>query len=342
MRRDINEFLTLELRGGRVVILVDGEPFRTCKFLVMNISKDAVWDYDEADSIDEAVEIYEGRGRKRLESRKATGISPKEEFWGHYSNLQAWAERGYDLRLLHSSLGIPLARRLVEAGEGRALPALRREVMRLLRRGRVSTLLMHIEKGTFDLLEPVERETALRDLAGRIPEFVGVERARSIKLLLSLLEERYPALVPTALDGLARGLENAPARALLDHLNAGSVRLIPESRRPPIWSSAEELAARDELSMTRLGLVKHLKSFSRERAERAASGIVRKMCSGDLGYIRHFARRALLSLLSLEDLERIFEAVPASEQSLLRRIQKLKNERWILDRTIERTSAGAE
>jgi len=47
-----------------------------------------------------------------LNIKKKFLIKPREEFWGHCSNLQAWIEFDYHPELLHSSLTIPILKRL--------------------------------------------------------------------------------------------------------------------------------------------------------------------------------------------------------------------------------------
>ncbi len=46
-----------------------------------------------------------------------SAILPIKEFWGHCSNLQAWAEYGYDTRLLHPNLAFPLLEKLATVGD---------------------------------------------------------------------------------------------------------------------------------------------------------------------------------------------------------------------------------
>ena len=48
-------------------------------------------------------------------------IDPETEFMGHCSNLQAWYEYDYDLRILHSSLSIPLLKKLAFLGDKKAI-----------------------------------------------------------------------------------------------------------------------------------------------------------------------------------------------------------------------------
>ncbi len=135
----INDFITLKLEGGHTLIYVEGEPFRQCKFLMLNIPIEEISLYDETsaiDSIDEAAEMLD----RSLESRRNKKefkfiIPPEEEFWGLCSNLEVWAENGYNTRILHSNLAFPLLRRLTEVGDPQAKKVFKLEITERYNRG---------------------------------------------------------------------------------------------------------------------------------------------------------------------------------------------------------------
>ncbi|PIU63656.1 hypothetical protein COS83_00125 [archaeon CG07_land_8_20_14_0_80_38_8] len=114
----INDYITLKLEKGKTNIYVKGELFQQCKYLLLQIPTDEVKETKNIDSIDEAA----GKYSNELEGKQTVinYISPEEEFRGHCSNLQAWAENDYDTRLLHSNLSFPLLKKLVEAGDSLA------------------------------------------------------------------------------------------------------------------------------------------------------------------------------------------------------------------------------
>ncbi|MHA1490828.1 MAG: leucine-rich repeat domain-containing protein [Promethearchaeota archaeon] len=124
----INDYITLNLEGGATYIHVKGELFRQCKFLLLEIPCDDVEQYDDIDSIDEAAKILD-RSMEEGSENQVT-IPPETEFWGHCSNLQAWAEYGYDTRILHSNLAFPLLKRLTEAGDLGALKVFKEEIVK--------------------------------------------------------------------------------------------------------------------------------------------------------------------------------------------------------------------
>jgi len=134
----INEFITLKLEGGRTNIYVKGQLFNQCKYLLLNINTKKARDYDEIGSIDEAIETLnrgmEGGGANRFE------ITPETEFWGHCSNIQAWAENNYDTRILHRNLSFPLLKRLASLDDLKAKRVFREEVAMRLESGYPSVI----------------------------------------------------------------------------------------------------------------------------------------------------------------------------------------------------------
>jgi len=143
----INDRLSLKLRGNNTVIYIDGEAFRSCKRLVLQIPRDEVGRFDEIDSIDEAAEVYaytiadhvvlrtDGEKPVVENDENFTLLSPEEEFWGHCSNLQTWYEHDYDTRLLKANLAFPLLEALAKAGDARAAMRFKEEIIHRLKSG---------------------------------------------------------------------------------------------------------------------------------------------------------------------------------------------------------------
>ncbi|TFF99260.1 MAG: hypothetical protein EU541_05340 [Promethearchaeota archaeon] len=125
----INEFITVKLENGKTIIYIKGKQFWQCKYLLFQINTDRVEEYDSINSIDE-IEKFD-----RSDQFKNIKISPETEFWGHCSNLQAWAENNYDTRLLHRSLAFPLLKKLVEVGDMKAKKIFKEEIVRRYTRG---------------------------------------------------------------------------------------------------------------------------------------------------------------------------------------------------------------
>lgn len=106
----INKYLSLRSQNERADIYVNGEYFRSCTYLILNIEGGRIRDYDHVKSIDELMELYGNESER--ESRL---IDPQTVFWGHCSNLNAWAEHDYDNRLLDMRLAFPLLKKLTSA-----------------------------------------------------------------------------------------------------------------------------------------------------------------------------------------------------------------------------------
>ena len=99
----INNFITLKLENNDTKIFVNNQLFNHCKILLLEIPEEKLETTEDISSIDEAKD-HLSRG---MEKNKFI-IEPEVAFFGHCSNLQAWAENNYDTRLLHSNLSFPL------------------------------------------------------------------------------------------------------------------------------------------------------------------------------------------------------------------------------------------
>jgi len=120
----INRYLTLKLKNEQTVIYIAGEPFEICKHLIINIP---VGQINDIESIDEVVDGY-GEDIEYEFYAHEVELTPKEIFKGHCSNLQVWAENGYDTCLLGSNLAFPLLKRLTEVGDLKASSVFKDEI----------------------------------------------------------------------------------------------------------------------------------------------------------------------------------------------------------------------
>ena len=128
----VNEYIRLKLEGTKTNIYVNGERFRQCMRLVLQIPLNKLTKYDPIDSIDEAAELnktlYENHTWNGGRWEEDVSIMPEQEFWGHCSNIQAWYENDYDTRLIHSNLAFPLLERLVEVKDQKAITKQKDEI----------------------------------------------------------------------------------------------------------------------------------------------------------------------------------------------------------------------
>ncbi|NHJ21816.1 MAG: hypothetical protein EAX91_12795 [Candidatus Lokiarchaeota archaeon] len=175
----INNLLTVKFRYPLTEIYVNGKYFMQCKKLVLNLSRNQLKQYDSIDSIDGAAEIYDhyvrdqeilkGDGPPEVEiDEDSSLIDPREEFWGHCSNLQAWAEHDYDTRLLKADLAFPLLEKLSKVGDKRAQVRYKEEILKRLSGGTKTVVEFLFVEGYQDdltneellygLLEPREAE----------------------------------------------------------------------------------------------------------------------------------------------------------------------------------------
>jgi len=154
----INEYLELRLENDKTNIYVGGRLFNQCKYLLLDIPIVNKKGLDKIESIDEAAEKLDHTMER--ESYKYH-LSPKVEFWGHCSNLQAWYENFYDTRILHRNLAFPLLRALVEAGDPLAKMTLKEEIAIRLESGYPSVVLYLINQRYLKYLNKEELDIIL-------------------------------------------------------------------------------------------------------------------------------------------------------------------------------------
>jgi len=180
---EVNKYLKLKLERDRTYIYVKNHRFRQCMYLLMNIHLDKVEKYDMINSIDEAAENLD-RSMEGNESIRRR-ITPQVEFWGHCSNIQAWAENDYDTRLLHRNLAFPLLRELMLAGDPIAKRVFKEEIAIRITSKHPTVISYLFEEGYLKYLENNELETIFDDLD--IP--VITQTANSLNRILDATED---------------------------------------------------------------------------------------------------------------------------------------------------------
>ena len=176
---EINKYLKLKLEGGRTNIYVKGRRFQQCMYLLLNIPIDRIEDYDEIESIDEAAEKLD-RSLEGNRNRPMLRISPEEEFQGHCSNIQVWAENGYDTRILHRNLAFPLLKRLSEVGDPLAKKVFSEEIALRLASKHPTVIQYLTHNGYLRYLNPDELESIFEDIN---PTFLQ-DLTRDLKFLI--------------------------------------------------------------------------------------------------------------------------------------------------------------
>ncbi|MFX0019532.1 MAG: hypothetical protein ACFFBT_01485 [Promethearchaeota archaeon] len=184
----INEYLSLKLIKGQTVIYVDEKPFHQCKYLLLNLTYKDFSKFDQIDSIDEAFEIYNKMDKNH--EREHDLIDPVSEFIGHCSNLQAWYEHDYDLRILHSSLSIPLLKKLAFLGDKKAIIRLKESIATRLASKNHNTIIFYLNEQYLNLFSSEELEVIFEDWLERNVHFTVMEKRRLWYPLLKELIER--------------------------------------------------------------------------------------------------------------------------------------------------------
>ena len=151
----VNDYLKLKLENDRTNIYVKNRVFRQCMYLLLNIPVDRIRDYDMIDSIDEAAEVLD---RSLEGSHSPRIISPEEEFMGHCSNIQVWAENDYDTRILHRNLAFPLLKRLSDVLDLLAKKKFKEEIAIRYKSGILSVIRYLEEEGYLKYLSKEELE----------------------------------------------------------------------------------------------------------------------------------------------------------------------------------------
>ncbi|KKK46400.1 hypothetical protein LCGC14_0586710 [marine sediment metagenome] len=147
---EVNRYITLKLEGRDTNIYINDEFFILCKHLLINISNSKIDDFNKFNSIDEVTQDLE------LGMPQEYKISPEEEFIGHCSNLQVWAENDYNTNLLRSNISFPLLKKLTEVGDLKARNVFKEEIVRRILGGYKQVLIYLIQAHFLELLNEEE------------------------------------------------------------------------------------------------------------------------------------------------------------------------------------------
>lgn len=179
LRFSINNLLDLRLENNKTNIYVNNKLFIHCKYLLLNIPLDKIEDLENSSSVDEVVDKL--GGPLPFSYNTEFNISPKVQFLGHCSNLQAWYENKYNSCLIHSNLAFPLLKKLAEAGDLLAKKVFKEEIAKKFKRGGVVTIQFLLYNGYLDYLNNIELEYVFEHLRYEfITEIIG-----QLKKLLS-------------------------------------------------------------------------------------------------------------------------------------------------------------
>ncbi len=186
----VNDYITLKLEMSRTVIYVKGVEFLICKALFILVPKDCDINID---SIDAAADKLDTFPSSDINRDIYMDISSEEEFWGHSSNLQAWAEHDYDCKIIRSNVAFPLLRRLVEAGDPLAKRRYKDEILDRFLKGSSSTKRYLLEENFTDIFSFEELTTLTRSNKGLllVPEVAFPLLRRLVEAGDPLAKRRY-------------------------------------------------------------------------------------------------------------------------------------------------------
>ena len=155
----VNKFISLSLEEDSTIIYVAGQSFIQCKYLLLQISPENASDYYDIDSIDEVADLLDHSMEEHLSEFE---IPPETEFWGHCSNIQAWAENNYDNRILHSNLAFPLLKRLTEVGDSVAKGVFQEEICKRFESYNPSTVVFLLRNHYISFLTEERKKDLLK------------------------------------------------------------------------------------------------------------------------------------------------------------------------------------
>ena len=159
---EVNKYISLKLIQGETIIFVDGERFNQCRYVLL-VDPLKNEKQGEIGSIDEAQAIYNNDLEAEI-TPEEMGITEEQEFWAHSSNLQTWAENGYDSRLLHRNLAFPLLKKLTETGDVNAKRVFKEEIGKRFVSGFFPVVTYLFREGYLDNLTPEEFSTLLDEI----------------------------------------------------------------------------------------------------------------------------------------------------------------------------------
>ncbi|KKM83074.1 hypothetical protein LCGC14_1313090 [marine sediment metagenome] len=229
----INEFLTLKLESEKTHIYVAGQKFQQCSFLLIDIPVEDISSFDEIESIDAAAERLDHSLHPRIgQNQFVYEIPAKVEFWGHCSNLQVWAENGYNSKLLHMNLAFPLLRELARVGDPQANKIFKEEIIKRYNSG-------------IDIVRKYLRRMDFLNYLS-VKEFVSLIESEKERDALNQLRKMFPILEEPVIP-VEKGGRN-PLKLKIDikngklsKLNLGGVRMKEVPRCLLKFSSLEDL-----------------------------------------------------------------------------------------------------
>ncbi len=158
----VNDYITLRLENGDSNVFVQDKIIIQCKHLLLNQMQSENANHFEFKSTDEIEELFVSS------SESDELISIDTEFWGHCSNLQAWAENEYNTNLLDKSIAFPTLKRLTKVGDKVAKRVFKEEVRKRLKSNFLPVIIFLIH----DAYHRIFSDEELRLIVDRLHEYI--------------------------------------------------------------------------------------------------------------------------------------------------------------------------
>ncbi|MHA1683219.1 MAG: leucine-rich repeat domain-containing protein [Promethearchaeota archaeon] len=118
---NVSDLIELWLVVNDTFIIVDGKVLNMCKHLAITMDDAMLEATADLETIDDIISMAKKLVPEREMRRKVRElVSGEEEFWAHCSNVQAWYDMGYDMRVIDSRLGARILEAMSEAGDPNA------------------------------------------------------------------------------------------------------------------------------------------------------------------------------------------------------------------------------
>lgn len=175
----VNEGIILRLENGDSNIFVNDKLILQCRYLLTNQLKESKKKPDVFGSVDEFEDFYEDTSEVFIQEGEFPPLDRETEFWGHCSNIQAWAENDYNTRLLDKVLAFPILKELNKAGDTIASKVFKVEVKKRIRSGYLPVILYLIEGGYLKDLKKDELNEIIENIELLIKKIPTGEQDRA-------------------------------------------------------------------------------------------------------------------------------------------------------------------
>lgn len=319
----VNKYIKLKLVGNRTNIYVNDQLFNQCKYLLLDIPRTRMGDFQDIDSIDEAAESLD----RSMEGHEGMyrGIPPETEFWGHCSNLQAWTENNYDTRILHRNLAFPLLQKLTEVGDPRAKKVFKQELVKRIGSG-YSTVIEYLSAGGyFRYLSGPDIDNILDTVLNSDLEYRGYTTKRDIlNRFASLGSQRAKEL----LSGLMlEDLKTADLKTIQRLLSQNYHRHLDSSKINDIFPSLKNTIIKSQDIESKLSVLKIFADYGVIKARPPLRQTIKeRVKNANLTIIQNMFSSGYFNYVGKQELNTLFKNLKIEKKELnLNKLELLKN-----------------